>query len=318
MNDRGPVAVIDWLLKNRRAASGPPLPSLADWKSLFDGFCADWPHTLDRAIGGGFLADRVAYAFAAGYESALRRLVPSLADNRITALCVTEEGGGHPRAITTSMERAASPGRDTAAWRLSGKKKFVSMAVEAERLLVAASLGTSSAGKNDLRLVVVELPAAGVRIEPMSSLPFIPEISHGRLFIDNAFVADDRILPGDGYADYIKPFRTIEDIHVTAAVVAYAFRCACRYDWPHELRERMLALMLSLRSLSVERPDHAAVHLLYAGLSHLFAGVIDDLMARFEGTDEPTRSAWKRDSALLAVADKARSARLAKAREQYN
>ena len=47
----------------------------------------------DQAILGGFLADRMAYAFIAGYESALQTMLPNLPTNPITSLCVTEKEG---------------------------------------------------------------------------------------------------------------------------------------------------------------------------------------------------------------------------------
>jgi len=313
MTAPGPRAIIDWLLESGRAIDTTPLPTLEDWLPRFARVRAEWTHSVDRAIAGGFLADRLAYAFAAGYESALGRLVPSLDDGATAALCVTEEGGGHPKAIRTTLVRDGD-----ASWRMTGRKKFVSMAADAKRLFVAATRGARDDGTSDLRLVAIDLPATGVAIELMKDLPFIPEIRHGALAIHNATVADDQILPGDGYTDYIKPFRTIEDIHVTAAAVAFACRCACLFGWPSPLRERMLTALVTLRTLSDDDPSSPAVHILYAGAAGMVAEIMREAQTLFDAADEATHAAWARDSALLDVAGSARAARRAKAWEHYN
>lgn len=313
MTNRAPGEIFDWLLRHQQGIDAAPLPTLADWLPHFTRARAEWAHPADRAIAGGFLADRIAYAFAAGYESALARLVPSLDDGRITALCVTEEGGGHPKAIQTTLTSDGASG-----WRLSGKKKFVSMAAQAQRLLVAAARGFRDDGRPDLRLIVIDLPAAGVTIEPMKDLPFIPEISHGILHLDGAAVPEDHVLAGDGYADYIKPFRTIEDVHVTAAIIAHAYRTACRLSWPPDLRDRMLSLLMTFRALSDADPSSPLTHILLAGALRVLDGSLAELGPLFDNADDATRSSWTRDSALLGIAGKARAARLERARAQYN
>ena len=40
------------------------------------------------------------------------------------------------------------------------------------------------------------------------------------------------LLPGDGYDIYLKPFRTIEDIHVHAALIGYLVGVARRLEAP--------------------------------------------------------------------------------------
>ena len=52
------------------------------------------------------------------------------------------------------------------------------------------------------------------------------------------------LLPGDGYDVYVKPFRTIEDIHVHAATIAYLVAEGRRRGWPHGWIERAVNLLL--------------------------------------------------------------------------
>ena len=51
-------------------------------------------------------------------------------------------------------------------------------------------------------------------IEDRPPTPFAPEIPHARITLANVTVRDEDVLPGDGYARYLKPFRTIEDTFV--------------------------------------------------------------------------------------------------------
>ena len=58
---------------------------------------------VERALAGGFSADRPGFAFASGYTESLSRLVPELGVTK-AALCATEEKGAHPRSIHTRLE----------------------------------------------------------------------------------------------------------------------------------------------------------------------------------------------------------------------
>lgn len=51
--------------------------------------------------------------------------------------------------------------------------------------------------------------------------PFIPELPHAQVELDGVLVHDADILPGDGYDDYLKPFRTIEVIYVHTALAGH-------------------------------------------------------------------------------------------------
>ncbi|MBZ0234822.1 MAG: acyl-CoA dehydrogenase family protein, partial [Deltaproteobacteria bacterium] len=191
---------------------------------------------IDRAVHGGYEADRVGAAFVAGYSAALRALVPGAPPR--TSLCATEAGGAHPRAITTRLDPEL---------RLVGAKRWSTLATEAELLLVVATIGADEAGRSRLKLVRVSPRAPGVTITAMPPPPFAPEVSHAELTLDTQ-VAPADVLPGDGYTDYLKPFRTVEDIHVHGAMLGWLLGLAARHAWPHELVERLLAAVASLRS----------------------------------------------------------------------
>src|SRR5258706_8333879 len=76
----------------------------------------------------------------------------------------------------------------------------------------------------------------------MPDTKFVPEVPHAQLQFANLQVDESAILPGDGYDQYVKPFRTVEDIHVQAAVLSYLMREGQRLAWPQGWLGRPSAL----------------------------------------------------------------------------
>ena len=112
---------------------------------------------------------------------------------------------------------------------------------------------------------------------------FVPEVPHARLAFDAVQLDDGALLPGDGWALYAKPFRTVEDVHVNAAVIGYLVREARRLAWPRSWVARAAALLLALFA-------EAATH--------------------WDATpSDAARARWLRDRDLLNVASTARAQR---------
>jgi acyl-CoA dehydrogenase len=309
--------ILGWLLTAAGSIQDVPVESIRDWKTTYDKNATNWSEPVDRAISCGFQADRTAYAFLAGFLSAMQRLIPDAPDDKITAFCISEEGGAHPRAIKTRLEENnADPGGKS--WLLNGRKQYITCANDAESILVAASTGTDSEGRNRLRLVRIDRNSAGVRIVPMPDLPFIPEISHGVVFLENVGVMEEQILPDDAYPTYIKPFRTIEDIHVSAAILGYLFRIASQYQWPQSFREALLGLITAIRPLAIGDPLSPQIHIAYAGLQWSMAKLIETSAECWKNTPDEIRMAWERDRAVMGIAGKARTQRLDTAWETFS
>jgi hypothetical protein len=159
---------------------------------------------------------------------------------------------------------------------------------------------------------VVRVPAsrAGIAIAELPVTPFAPEIAHATVTFAGVRVEPDEVLEGDGYADFVKPFRTIEDIHVLAAVLGYLVSCARALEgsWPRAIIEGLLADIATLVTLGAGSPRDRAIHVALGGAlasvrSHLAA--ID-----WERAPDDARERWRRDAPLLTVADRARAARL--------
>lgn len=310
------ASIFEYLLSNSQTISTDEVVSLAYWKKQFFEQASNWRHTVDKAIACGFISDRIAYAFTSGYWSALTRLVPTLPDKKISALCVTEKEGNHPRSIHTTLKSTNE--NNEPVWRLDGSKSFVTCANDADILLIAASTGISPNGQNTIRLIRVDTHTHGIVINPLNDIPFIPEISHGKLELQNVRISSSQILPGDGYTDYVKPFRTLEDIHVTSAILGYMFRTGCVFNWPQHITSQILSILSGIKSISLDNPLDNTLHILLGGISSLFESFVISLEPYWKLTDSKTESQWNRDKKLLTIASNAREKRLLSAWNYIN
>ncbi|MBJ8346429.1 acyl-CoA dehydrogenase family protein [Antrihabitans sp. YC2-6] len=259
---------------------------------------------VDIAAAAGFGADRLGYAFLSGYRAALQKLLPAIPSDSMVALCATESGGGHPSAIKTLL----TPSGD--GWELTGTKSFVTLGSAADVLIVFATTGTSAQGQNQLRAVSVDSKSPGVRIDDREPLEFAPEIPHAALTLDRVAVSPDDVLPGDAYSLYLKPFRTIEDLHVLAAGIGWLTQIARRSDWPPNIVERLLALLTTVRALAAAQASAASTHIALGGTFTLFIELLDDLETQWTTTDPELRELWARDRPLLSIAGFVRAKRL--------
>jgi len=270
---------------------------------------------IASAIAGGFAADRLAWAFCAGYQAALRALTPRLPADALASLCVSEAGGNHPRAIQTTLTPHPDvPGR----FYLDGSKRWTTLGSDSALLLVAARVaGASDPARVTLKLALLRQGTPGVTLQPMSDIRFIPEVAHAEVRFERVLVAEDDLLEGDGYARYVKPFRTLEDLHVHAAILAYCLREARRLAWPHAWIERALAALYALDALAAENASSPATHIALAGALATGAALLAEAEPFWAAAaDDAAGTRWKRDRALLAVAAAARDKRLARAWER--
>ena len=292
-----------------------PIDSAAAWDARFGEASAGLDVPADRALIAGFVADRVAYAFAGGYQAALARLTEGKIDpsraGRVTSLCITEEGGGHPRAVKTTLAPLGD-GR----FALTGRKQWATGAPLADRLLVAASTGADEAGRNRLRVVAIDARAPGVALEKMPDPPFAPELPHAIVKLSGVEVREADVLPGDGYDAYVKPFRTIEDAHVFLALVGHVVRAARAYGGGREVIELAAAAALALREVAAMDPSAAETHVALAGALDLGRRLVVESAPVWGGAPEEVRARWERDRALAGVAERARGERRARAWER--
>ena len=304
-----PTQLLDTLFS--RPLEAAACESVAQWWPSHREVCAQWTAPIARAIIGGFDADRVAWAFGAGYQAALRALDPSLANDSIACLCVTETGGNTPRSIAATLTDCDG------GYRLSGHKKWTTLGPEGAQLLVVARLAEGAQGERArLKVARVNAQAPGVRLATMPATRFVPELPHAEVHLDAVKVDANDLLPGDGYALIVKPFRTIEDIHINAAILAYLVREARRFAWPGAWIAEAVALIACFAELARQDAARSATHIALEGALASTQRLTAGADALWETcADAGAAGRWKRDSALFGVAGGARSARFARACE---
>jgi hypothetical protein len=121
------------------------------------------------------------------------------------------------------------------------------------------------------------------------------------------------VLPGDGYDDYLKPFRTVEDLHVYAALVGYLIGVVRRHAFARELGETLTAIAVAARALASADVKAATTHVALAGLLGLAGQTIAEIERAWAAVPDDEYARWQRDRAILQVAGAARSARRDKA-----
>ena len=273
---------------------------LEDWYARLLARLGGTPQPFELALVGGLQAATPGLAFLAGYQAALRVLWPA-APWTAGALCVTENRSTRPADMHTRIDDL----------QITGRKDFVTAAECADWLLVAAR----EEGEGEvprLALGVVRQGAPGVRVEPLPALPLMPDIGHARLHLEQA---QAERLAGDGWNDYVKPFRTLEDVHVLTAVVAWQLGVGRESGWPETLLLRLQALLAGCAEVARQAPVAATTHMLLAGLFAEQNALAGELEAAFAGGPTQWAELWQRDKGLLRIAEAARSKRLERARQ---
>lgn len=269
-----------------------PCSSLTQW---YEALCAQTSHQpIAQALWGGRLAVSPGLAFLAGYQAALRALWPQ-APQGLGALCVSEQRKLRPAELSCRWQQGA----------LTGCKDFVTAADQARWLLVAAREEGAEAAPR-LMLAHVQGQSAGVQVDNLPPLPICPDISHGRLTLTQATGVR---LAGDGWDDYVKPFRTLEDLYVLAALAAWLTRGVPQDD---PLLNRLWALLLGLTEVSRHDPKQAATHVLLNSLFEQFFSLQSELDKSLPAA---ALELWQRDKRLLDIGRSARQQRWARALE---
>jgi acyl-CoA dehydrogenase len=313
----------------------PQSETLAHFWPRFESLNRDNIDSRSLALAGGFNSDRLTWAFLAGYESALHALKCSRSgevnlDVTRRALCATESRkGAHPRSIETVLVA-----RDNGAV-LNGSKSFVTMGSDAQVLLVFARLTASDVNEtnetnesvdddaNDRVFRIVEIQRRadgtwpdGVRVcDADTSLPFIAELSHAKVTFDNVSVdAAAQCWRGEAWSSVVRPFRFVEDTHVSIAIVGYLLRLAAMLEWPDNDVAALVAHAHSLAAL-LDDSAHGASEIAAAGLRPRYAQLLKRATEHIdaaEASHPALHVLWHRDQPLFQVAKAARDARAAR------
>lgn len=287
------------------ASSRKPAPAtLEQWRAQMH-VGAD---TFSSAVTAGAAAGQLAFAFAGGYQAALRCLLPDLNAQTFAALLLSEGKRQRPDELLTTLTPLGD-GR----FRLDGEKSWVMGGADAGLLLVVARQGVTAEGRVRAKMVVVPAQMSGVVHSDRGEATILPALPHGRARFEGVVVEPDMLLKGDGWVDYARPFRTIEDIHVSAAVAAHLAVTAIRRDFPQPLLASLLACLLRLGDCARADRNDPAAHILLAAAERELqqaAAQVNDLI---KGQEDDFARDWRANHMVVALAAPARGKRLEKA-----
>lgn len=286
----------------RRVLAGGTTRSFQDLDSFWASHVeetARYALPIDRAFLGGSATDRLGYAFAAGYAAAVQALFGSPREV-LASLAASEEAGAHPKGIRTTLTANG----------ISGHKKWITLAGEV-LFVLARTAESLEQERPTLKVVRVFRDRAGVRVIPQPETPFVPEVPHAEVEFEDVEIAPGDVLPGDGWSDWVKPFRTVEDLHVHAALLGFVIANARRFDWPKDFIEGAAGTFAALRMLAKEDLSAAQNHVALAGAMSQTSALLDRLESLWPAGED--RERWERDRPLLSIARKARSLRIERA-----
>ena len=243
-----------------------------------------------------------ANAGIAGHQAAVRRLFPQTPADAITAFCVSEKRGPHPRYIDTQLQSVAGQ------WQISGEKMWGSMAPAATLIYVAASTGVKD-GQNQLKMVGVDAAAAGI-----TQVPLPPERQAGDVPIcDLQFqatpVEQSRVYDEDAYETYIKPFRLVEDVFGTVATQIALLRLGSQAGLTHQYKEDLIGLIAqghAVAESAMQTPGEVLLITSYLRSSQLFWSTLE---VPFVAASDAVRGTWNVTRPILSVAARARDQR---------
>lgn len=279
-------------------------PLYASFQQLEDSvFLADKTQSLPATLSLALNSNDISQAFVIGYRCALQALLPELNQRQWAAMCVSEKMGNHPKLLSTTVDGNGF---------INGLKSFITMADQAKQLIVIAKAG-ELADKPILKAVLLEQSNEGVSIEIMPPLPMVPDITHGQITFDNC---QGQLLEGDGYTDYSKRFRTLEDTHVFMAFSALILRKCVDLKLDSQLSQECLLLISSLSSLQgFEKNNEPWLNLTLAACFKHFESLCHAFEEALLSSGNDFYALWMRDKKLFTIASKARINRNKKAQE---
>jgi acyl-CoA dehydrogenase len=259
------------------------------------------------AAAAAVRADRLAWAFFCGYQGAIQTTFPEQTPQGVvSAFCVNESG----RKITDIETEVID---SNGALTLCGKKGWTLDGPEELQLFVLArNVAGPTKGPGSLACVRVPLQRPGVALARRQHQGPVPELAHAEVTFDGAEMPSSCLLPGDGYADYAKPFRLREDIFVTGCTLAYLLGEGHQASWPTTWAQQCIAAIAGLHTCSTLDPHRSETHVLTAGVLSGAGEVIHESEFLWGRSASDKLARWHRDLPLLSLGRDARRQRVIK------
>lgn len=296
--------MIQQLFQLRQEYSLRSYSSAKDWAVAYYQLTQD-KSPIDKAIIGGFNCQQFSFAFMAGYQAALEKMFPAIAPNQLKALCVSEEKGGHPKVIQTTLIDH----------QINGLKTYVTAGSDAAHLLVLCKTDQQVEGRPLLKMVHLPYESDSIEITDFE-VPFMLEVKHGKLTLKDIHITESQILEGDGYSQYTKPFRTLEDICVGVAYQAMLLRQAIDHQWDAAVRDHLLLNIYTLKNFLTLPPLSKETHLLLAAQDQQFESLLPAIELNIANHSPATFKAdWAINKKVISLGKKIKQIRRSKARE---
>ncbi len=259
------------------------------------------------AIAAALQADRMAWAFFSGYQGALAAAFPDHRGSTTPKIASlgANESGRRLTEIDTMVHGVDG------LLRLIGRKSWVLAGIDDLDLYVLARMSNGPAkGPGSLRVVRVPRSAMGVEMGDPRPQAVVPELEHCQVVFNNVLIDRAQLIAGDGYADYVKPFRLREDVHVTGCTLAYLLAQGHVANWPTRWRQRCVAVIVTLGECAVLSPTDPNTELFTAGALAIAGEVIAQSDALWSQYGSIALDRWYRDKPILGLGKEARRQRV--------
>ena len=158
-------------------------------------------------------------------QTAARLLPPIIAGDRRLAFAITE-----PDAGTNSFAMRTTAVRSGSEYRVSGRKRWISSAGEADDLFLVCAGGAaaSAGGRRPITILVADMHAPGISTEVLTADAGTPERQYDVVFDDVRVPAGNLVgAEGDGAAAMFEALNT-ERVLITAFACGTGFHCIWR------------------------------------------------------------------------------------------
>ena len=285
----------------------PKSDGLAEWYQQLQQQAND-ANLFNFALIAGCNAPNFAHAFFAGYQVALKALVPE-APAGIGAFCLTEETGNRPKELQTTWNNT----------QLNGHKNFITGGELAQWLVVIAKQADHPASQRPtIKALLVERQhndLSQLQVTNKPPLSILSELPHGEASFVNASAT---LLNGDGWNDYSKLFRILEDAYVLTATMGWLYQQALENNWPKTLIISFLGIIASLSEALADNPQSPTMHLVLESAFMQFNDLSFELSTTMLKTESPYLKEWQQDRAVFNIGKQARQVRFKQALDQLN